>query len=207
MNVVKGTAKTKEEALNQVLAKLNASETEVVYNFEELKGGLFKGTTYECSGFLKLDVLGDAEEFLKNIIKGMGLEANFEVSTKENTTTIKIYSSNNPVIIGKNGQNLEALTILVRQYIKNICNNGPRIILDVEDYKDRQVKRLERLAKNLARDVVRTKVDIEMDSMNSYERRIVHNILTDFRGVTTESIGEEPNRRVVIKYNGEKASE
>lgn len=207
MNVVKGTAKTKEEALNQVLAKLNASETEVVYNFEELKGGLFKGTTYECSGFLKLDVLGDAEEFLKNIIKGMGLEANFEVSTKENTTTIKIYSSNNPVIIGKNGQNLEALTILVRQYIKNICNNGPRIILDVEDYKDRQVKRLERLAKNLARDVVRTKVDIEMDSMNSYERRIVHNILTDFRGVTTESIGEEPNRHVVIKYNGEKVSE
>lgn len=207
MNVVKGTAKTKEEALNQVLAKLNASETEVVYNFEELKGGLFKGTTYECSGFLKLDVLGDAEEFLKNIIKGMGLEANFEVSTKENTTMIKIYSSNNPVIIGKNGQNLEALTILVRQYIKNICNNGPRIILDVEDYKDRQVKRLERLAKNLARDVVRTKVDIEMDSMNSYERRIVHNILTDFRGVTTESIGEEPNRHVVIKYNGEKVLE
>lgn len=207
MNVVKGTAKTKEEALNQVLAKLNASETEVVYNFEELKGGLFKGTTYECSGFLKLDVLGDAEEFLKNIIKGMGLEANFEVSTKENTTMIKIYSSNNPVIIGKNGQNLEALTILVRQYIKNICNNGPRIILDVEDYKDRQVKRLERLAKNLARDVVRTKIDIEMDSMNSYERRIVHNILTDFRGVTTESIGEEPNRHVVIKYNGEKVLE
>jgi len=111
------------------------------------------------------------------------------------------------VIIGKNGQNLEALTIIVRQFIKNISNNGPRIVLDVEDYKDRQNKRLERLAKNLARDVVRTKVDIEMDSMNSYDRRIVHNVLSDFRGVTTESVGEDPNRRVVIKYSGEKVSE
>lgn len=203
MNVVKSSAKTKEEALNQVLAKLNAKESEIIYSFEEIKGGLFKGTTYECSGFLKLDILADAEEYLKNIIKGMGVECNLEVSTKENTTTIKIYSSNNPVIIGKNGQNLEALTIIVRQFIKNISNNGPKIVLDVEDYKDRQIKRLERLARNLARDVVRTKTDIEMDSMNSYDRRIVHNVLTDFRGVTTESVGEEPNRKVIIKYSNE----
>ena len=201
MNVVKGQAKTKEEALNQVLKELNAQESEIIYTFTEQKGGLFKGTIYECSGFLKLDILADVEEYLKNIIKGMGIDANYEVSTKDNVTTIKIYSSNNPLIIGKNGQNLDALTTLVRQYIKNITSNGPRIILDVEDYKDRQIKRIERLARNLARDVIRTKTDIEMDNMNSYERRAVHNILTNFRGVTTESVGEEPNRHVVIKYN------
>ena len=201
MNVVKQTAKTKEEALNLVLAKLNANESEVIYNFNEIKGGLFKGTTYECSGFLKLDILVDAEEYLKNVIKGMGIDVNVEVKTQENTTTFKIYSSNNPLIIGKNGQNLEALTVLVRQFIKKYTSNGPRIIIDVEDYKDRQIKKLERLAKNLARDVVKTKTDIEMDNMNSYERRIVHNILTNFKGVTTESVGEEPNRHVVIKYN------
>jgi len=202
MNVVKMQAKTKEEALQAVLSKLNASESEVIYNFEEIKGCLFKGVTYECSGFLKLDILADVEEFLKNIIKGMGIEANFEVNTKEEVTTIKIYSSNNPVIIGRNGQNLEALTTLVRQYIKNITPTGPRIILDVEDYKDRQIKKLERLAKNLARDVLRTKTDVEMDNMNSYERRIVHNVLTDFKDITTESVGEEPNRHIVIKYKG-----
>ena len=196
MNVVKQTDKSKEEALNLVLAKLNANETEVIYNFSEIKGGLFKGTTFECSGFLKLDILVDAEEYIKNIVKGMGIDANIEVSTKENVTTFKIYSSNNPLIIGKNGQNLEALTILMRQFIKKYTSNGPRIILDVEDYKDRQIKKLERLAKNLAREVVKTKTDVEMDNMNSYERRIVHNILTHF-----ESVGEEPNRHVIIKYN------
>ncbi len=201
MNVVTVSAKTKDEAINGVLAKLNASMDEVIYNIKENKGGLFKGTTYECQGFLKLDIISDAENYVKTIMDGMGIEANIEVSTKEGITTFKIFSSNNPIIIGKNGQNLEALTTMVRQFVKNVAPvNGPRIMLDVEDYKDRQVKRIERLAKNLAREVRKTHVDVEMEAMNSYERRVVHNILTDFKGVKTESIGEEPNRRVVIKY-------
>ncbi len=201
MNVVKMSAKTKEEAKNLVLKQLNANEEEVIYNFKEIKGGLFKGVTYECEGFLKLDVINEAYEFLKNLITAMGIEVNIEVNTKENITTLKIFSSNNPIIIGKNGQNLEALTVIVRQFIKNIAPvNAPRVILDVEDYKDRQIKRLERLAKNIARDVIKTHVDVEMDPMNSYERRAIHNVLTDFKNIKTESIGEEPNRRVVIKY-------
>ena len=201
MNVVKEIAKTKDEALKQVLIKLNASEEEVAYSFKEIKGGLFKGVTYECTGFLKTDCLNEVQDYLKNILNGMGLDVSFEVSTKENVTTIKMYSSNNSIIIGKNGTNLEALSVIARQFIKNLTSNGPRIILDVEDYKDHQIKKLERLAKNLARDVVRTKVDIEMDNMNSYERRIVHNVLTNFKRVRTESVGEEPNRHVVIKYD------
>lgn len=201
MNVVKSVQKTKDEALRKVLAELNASEKEVIYSFQEIKGGLFKGLIYECSGFLKLDLISDVQEYLKNILNGMGLEVSFEVNTKDDVTTIKMYTSNNPIVIGKNGANLDALTTLARQFIKNYTFNSPKIILDVEDYKDRQIKKLERLAKNLARDVVRTKVDAEMDNMNSYERRIVHNVLTDFKGVKTESVGEEPNRHVVIKYD------
>lgn len=201
MNVVKEVAKTKEEALNKVLAKLNASLEEVVYSYEEIKGGLFKGTTYECSGFLKVDIISAVEEFLKTLVQGMNLQVNIEVSTVEDTTTFKMYSSNNPILIGKNGQNLEALTVITRQFIKNLApNDAPKIVLDVEDYKDRQISRLERLAKNLAREVRNTKVEVEMDPMNSYERRIVHNVLSNYKNIKTESTGEEPNRRVVIKY-------
>ena len=200
MNVVKVVAKTKEEAINGVLAKLNASDEEVVYKLEEIKGGLFKGTQYECLGYLKVDILTDLENYLKEIVKGNEKKE----AEKTNVTTFKMYTSNNPIVIGKNGQNLEALTVLARQFVKNLAPvNGPKIILDVEDYKDRQIERLERLAKNLAREVKRTKVPVEMDAMNSYERRIVHNILTDFKGIRTESIGEEPNRRVVIKLEDE----
>ena len=141
-----------------MLKKLNAQEKEVVYQFVEIKGGFLKGTTYECTGFLKLDIIEDAQEFLKGILNAMGIDANIEVSTKDEITTLKIYSSNNPIIIGKNGQNLEALTTLVRLYVKNLANNGPRIMLDVEDYKDRQIKKLERLARNLAKEVMKTKI-------------------------------------------------
>lgn len=200
MNEVKVVAKTKEEALNQVLAKLNANEQEVAYKFNEIKGGLFKGTTYECVGFLKLDVIDAVQNYLKEVLNGMGVDVNFEVSTKNEVTTIKMYSSNSSIIIGKNGQNLEALTIVARQFVRNLINNGPRIVLDVEDYKERKNERLERLAKNLAREVRNTHVDVEMDNMNSYERRIVHSVLADYKNIETVSVGEEPNRHVVIKY-------
>lgn len=201
MNVVNKSAKTKDEALIQVLKELNAQEEEVSYKFSEVKGGLFKGITYECVGFLKIEVVSAVEDFLREIVKGMGLEVNIETIKKDNAITFKMYTSNNPLIIGKNGQNLEALNILVSQYVKNISSDMPRFILDVEDYKDRQLAKLERLAKNLAREVIKTKVDVEMDSMNSFERRVVHNVLNDFKNIKTESIGEEPDRRVVIKYS------
>ena len=71
--------------------------------------------------------------------------------------------------------------------------------LDASDYKDKQVSHLERLAKNIAREVRNTGREVVMDNMNSYERRIVHNVLTDFKGVTTISEGEEPNRHIIVK--------
>ena len=75
----------------------------------------------------------------------------------------------------------------------------PYLNLDASDYKDKQVSHLERLAKNIAREVRNTGREVVMDNMNSYERRIVHNVLTDFKGVTTISEGEEPNRHIIVK--------
>ena len=69
----------------------------------------------------------------------------------------------------------------------------------MSNYKEKNQKRLEWLAKKTAKEVVETKMPVSLDNMTSYERRIIHNILTDFKGVKTESEGEEPNRHVVIK--------
>ena len=87
------------------------------------------------------------------------------------------------------------------QVVNKETSKHIRVTLDVEGYKEKQIKRLERLAINLAKDCVRTKSDSHMDSLNAYERRLVHNKLTDVKGVKTESIGEEPNRHLVIKYD------
>ena len=132
----------------------------------------------------------------------MGLEVTFESRIRNEQICVKMYSDNNSILIGKDGKTLSALMTIVKQMLSNKYSIHPHIILDVENYKEKQEKRLERLAKNIAREVVKTKVDVKLDNMNSYERRIIHNILSENDKVTTISEGEEPNRHVIIKYNG-----
>ena len=191
--------KVTEEVLEEILAENNLTKDEIVYTSHDKKGKLFQGTLKEVTVYKKTDINNSIKEFLKEIIENMGLEVSFETTTKDERTTIKMYSNNNPIIIGKNGHTLKALENLVKQKIQNDTGIFYKINLDVSNYKEKIQKSIERLAKNTAREVAKTKIPVALDNMTSYERRIVHNVLTDFKGVKTESEGEEPNRHVVIK--------
>ena len=129
----------------------------------------------------------------------MGYQAEIEVQVKQNIPTYKIYSNNDSLLIGKNGKNLEALQIVLRQIVNSETGTNYHFFLDVSDYKEKNEYYLENLAKRLAKEVASTKIAVKMDSMNSYERRIVHNTLSNNSKVYTESVGDEPNRCVVIK--------
>ena len=129
----------------------------------------------------------------------MNLKVNLEVRRRENNILIKIFSDNNAILIGKNGKTMSAMQNIIKQIVYKNIGHNKNIILDVENYKEQKIKNIEYLAKKLAREVATTKVEVKMDSMNSYERRIVHSILSDNKNVYTESTGEEPNRCVVIK--------
>lgn len=192
--------KNKEELLNKALNELNASQDEVYYNVEEtVSGGLFKSKKYTLNIILKEDIVEYAKNYLKNILDLMGINAELEVQKRDNYIKINMFSDNNAILIGKNGRTMSSMQQLLRQTIKNKLNIKINIILDVEEYKIKQQKNIERLAVKLAKDVIRTNIEVKMDSMNSYERRLVHSRLANFDGVKTESIGEEPNRCVVIK--------
>ena len=191
--------KETELVLEEILTENNLTKEEIVYTSHDKKGKLFQGTLKEVTVYKKTDINNSIKEFLKEIIENMGLEVSFEVVTKDERTTIKMYSNNNPIIIGKNGHTLKALENLVKQKIQNDTGIFYKINLDVSNYKEKIQKSIERLAKNTAREVAKTKIPVALDNMTSYERRIVHNVLTDFKGVKTESEGEEPNRHVVIK--------
>lgn len=201
MNKIVKDGKVLEEILEAIKKENNLADNEFLYNRKEQKGGLFKGTTLVVEAISLQEIQDHLKEFLKELLAKMGLEVTFESMIREGQIIIKMYSDNNPILIGKNGQTLKALETVCKQIIYNEIGTFPYLSLDVEDYKTKQLKRLERLAKNVAREVAKTKVEATLDSMNSYERRIVHNALTNFRGVYTESIGEEPNRCVVIKPN------
>ena len=191
--------KVTEEVLEEILTENNLTKDEIVYTSHDKKGKLFQGTLKEVTVYKKTDINDAIKEFLKEIIENMGLEVSFETTTKDERTTIKMYSNNNPIIIGKNGHTLKALEILAKQKIQNDTGIFYKINLDVSNYKERIQKSIERLAKITAKEVAKTKIPVALDNMTSYERRIVHNVLTDFKGVKTESEGEEPNRHVVIK--------
>ena len=141
----------------------------------------------------------DIENYLSDVLEHLGLLVNFESNVREETINITMYSNNNPILIGKNGQTLKALETLVKNKVKLDWGFSPKIILDVENYKERRIDNLERLAIKVAKEVRATKVDAELENMNSFERRVIHNKLTNFKGVATESVGVEPNRHVVIK--------
>ena len=96
-----------------------------------------------------------------------------------------------------------SLQFLLRQSLNNQVGFDVKVNLDASNYRAKKVKNFEYQIKNIVREVQKTKTDTKLDPMNSYQRRIVHALLADFSNVTTESVGEEPNRCVVIKYIGE----
>lgn len=199
MKKLSAEAKTKEEALKKLLEENNVTEENILYNSYEQKAGLLKGTKTVVEAITLDEVQVEIKNFLKELLEKMGLEVSFEAKLRENQIIIGMYSNNNPILIGKNGQTLKALETIVKQIIYNEIGVYPYISLDVENYKNKQISRLERLAKNVAREVGKTKVEVELENMNSYERRIVHNALSNNKFAYTESVGEEPNRRVIIK--------
>ena len=185
--------------LDDILNENNLTKDEIVFTTCDKKGKLFQGNLKEVTVYKKETIINEIKNYLQEIIENMGLEVTFEINTKDDRTTIKMYSNNNPILIGKNGQTLKDLETLAKQKIQNETGIYYKINLDVSNYKDKIKRNLERLAINTAKEVVKTKIPVALDNMTSYERRIIHNKLTDFKGIKTESEGEEPNRHIVIK--------
>lgn len=198
MNTYTFEDKTIEEAKNKALKELNINEENIIIiNTTEKNGLLKKSASIEL---VTVDeIINYLKDSLNDILSLMGIEANYEVRRRENRIEIKIFSDNNAILIGKNGRTMQSLQTILRFILKNHVNSDLSVMLDVENYKEKRNKNIEYLAKKVARDVAKTKVETKLDNMNSYERRIVHNILSDNKYVYTVSEGEEPNRHVIIK--------
>ena len=190
--------KNKEEAINKAINELNTvRENLIVEVLEETKGIVKKKVVVKV---IKQDEVVDfIKDILNEITKLMGVNINLEVRKRDESISIKIFSDNNAILIGKNGRTISALQSLIKQMVYNVLEEKISIILDVENYKEKRIKSLEYLARNTAKEVSKTKIEAKLDSMNSYERRIIHEALSNNRYVYTESTGEEPNRCVVIK--------
>jgi spoIIIJ-associated protein len=192
--------KDKETLIQQALDELKLEEDDILYSVTKEKVGLLKKEVVKLHVFKMTEVLAFIKHYLENLTKDMGLDVSFETQVREKQITIRMFSDNNNILIGKQGKTLQALTTVVKQVVKNATGCYPYVLLDVSNYKENQEKYLIRTAKTIAKEVEQTKNPVIMENMNSYERRIVHNYISEkFKTVYTESEGEEPNRHIVVK--------
>lgn len=193
------SGKTEEEALENALNELSLDKKDILYEIKEQKGGLFKGKKIEVYVTKKSEINDFIKETVLKIVTDMGFDVQIETKVRDDILNLTLHSDNNNLLIGRDGKNMNALSIIVKQIIQNEIGRFYKFNLDVGEYKLKQQKNLERMARKIARDVAKSKIEAKLDPMNSYERRIIHNALNDDRYVYTESTGEEPNRCVVIK--------
>lgn len=147
------------------------------------------------------EAVAKAREFLQKVFNAMKIEVVMEkfVNKNDGTVTFKLHGADMGILIGKHGQTLDSL-----QYLTNLVANKNsvdrvRVIIDVEDYRDRRIETLNRLAYRLADKVKRSGERVALEPMNPHERKIIHMALQNDRRVTTLSEGDEPYRHVVIE--------
>lgn len=190
--------KTKEEAIKEAEISLQETRDNLIIKEKEVKTGLFKTKKIEIEVIEIRELIKFIKNYISNLVNDLGFNANIELKNGE-VPTYTIYSDNDSLLIGKNGKNLQALSKVVSQVILKEIGQSFKFLIDVNQYKEKHEKSLEYLAKKIAREVKESKVEAKLDSLNSYERKIIHNTLTNNKYVYTESIGEEPNRYLLIK--------
>ena len=200
MEKYKFQAKSEEGLLDKALNELGLKEEDVITKSYEEKGGLFSGKKYTLEVIKISDVAEAGKEIIKELLSSLGINANIETKLRDGQIKYQLHSQNNSVLIGKNGHILDSIQTYVRQALLNTLDLYVNITIDVEGYKEKQNYFIEKKVKKIARDVTLSKMDVKLDQMNSYERKVVHSALQGFKYVKTESEGEEPNRCVVIKY-------
>lgn len=203
MKSIRFETKTMNDAtlLKQAATELRVNKDYVNLEIvEEKKSVLGLSRTYIVEASVKFDVIKDSIMYLKAILKDMEIDAVVEAKPGENNQiTFTINTGENPILIGKNGKTLDAIQTLLKNYVHIFSDEHYVVLVDVGGYKAQRKKQLEILATKTAKDVARSRVSVKLSRMNAFERRVIHTKLADWRDVTTESEGEEPNRYVVIK--------
>lgn len=188
-----------QEALNELGITQDEAEIEVLD--EGAKGFLGLGAKDAMVRVTKK--ASDAEqlavEFLTDVTKAMGLDVTFDTErTDENTLKVEMSGDKMGLLIGKRGDTLNALQYLTGLAVNKQTEEYTKINLDTENYRAKRQDVLVKLAKKLAATVVWTGKNITLEPMSPNERRIIHYTLQNNNKVKTYSVGDEPNRKVVI---------
>jgi len=193
------TAKTLELALEEASKELGIPVEQLLYTVEEEKKTLFsRKITIGISE--TADIIEYAEMYIKDVIHALGLEVSLQTVYRDEVIKVLIETNHNSLLIGHNGDTLQSLNELTKLAVSAKYKRKFRILLDIGDYKDKKYSRVVYMAKKSAHEVQKTHVDVKLDPMTPDERKKVHNALSAFSNIKTESIGDGKDRAIVIKY-------
>ena len=144
------------------------------------------------------------EAFLTGLLKYMDVFATPRITRDGDTYDVVLEGENLGTLIGRRGETLDAIQQLTGYAVNKNRSKRVRIHMDAENYRARREESLHRLATKVAGKVLRYHRSVTLEPMNAYERHVIHAALQDYKGVTTHSIGVEPNRRVVVSCDMEK---
>ena len=208
------TAKTVEEAKAKAAAELGVAEELIEYTvLDEGKRGFLGIGATEARVQAAYTVKGSeiAVAFIRKLVSDMELDLKVEVANgKHDDTLITMEGEGAGLLIGHHGETLDAL-----QYLANLAANKKvkgekreyaKISLDIEGYRAKREEKLREVARRYAQKVLKGKKSVMLEPMNPYERRIIHSEVQGIAGVSTNSIGSENNRRVVMFLDDSKPS-
>lgn len=200
LNIKEFEAKTLDEALEKAMVELNCEKENLLYNYEFIEAKLFKSSKYKINVVEKSNIKEYLIEYLKKFSSTIGISIESEILYNNESFNITLVTSNNSLLIGKEGKNLQALQNIIRQSLKVKTGINIKVNIDISNYKQKKLNNLENEIKKIAKEVVKTKVDVSLDPMNSYERRCIHSLISEYENLTTESVGEGKERHIIIKY-------
>ena len=204
------TGKTIADAIAAAVAELGVSSAEEIeYTvIDEGKKGIFGIVAVPAKISAKASYKGEifALNFINQIVKDMGLDVKVEMKGVEGSDKdcklIDITGEGAGTLIGHHGDTLDSL-----QYLANLAANKRvngvkpsyvKITVDAENYRAKREETLRALARRMADKVLKQKRSVMLEPMNPYERRIIHSEIQNIEGVSTNSIGSENNRKIVI---------
>ena len=186
---------TKEEALENAAQDQGVPVNELVYEVIGENEACVQIEVYEI-----VDIIEYAQTYLKEAIESIGIDCRVTPSLKDDIIHLKVDSSHNSILIGKNGKTLQSLNELTGIAVSNHFKKRYRILLDINGYRNDKYDRLCKMARRIGHEVQKTKTNVTLDPMPADERRVIHNTLTNMPNIKTESTGFGKQRQIQVIY-------
>lgn len=198
----KYTGKSLDDLLKQIANEKETTVDEITYQIlEEKSGFLGVGKEVTISAYTKKDIKDFIYDYLMNYFDEIGMDVAIEIEeAEENFYKVVLNASNNAILIGKNGQTLQAINTVLKAAASGTFKKRVSLLVDVNGYKNEKYKKECSLATRVAKTVQRTKTDAILDPMPNDERKAIHNHLSGWDHIQTVSEGEGNQRRLKICY-------